>query len=46
MEESLRRLVHLYRKTDLRKPDEFIFARKSKELFDVVVFVHTGCLFH
>ena len=45
VEESLRRLVHLYRKTDLSKPDEFLFAPKSKELFDVVVFVHTGCLF-
>jgi hypothetical protein len=42
MEESFGRLVHLYRKTNLRKPDEFVFARKSKELFDVVV--HTGCL--
>jgi hypothetical protein len=31
VEESLRRLVHFYRKTYLRKSDEFVFVRKSKE---------------
>jgi hypothetical protein len=42
VEESLRCLVHLYRQADLRKSDEFAFAFKSKDFFDVVVFVHFG----
>jgi hypothetical protein len=40
VEESLRRLVHLYRQADLHKPDEFVLAYESKKFFDVVVFVH------